>query len=61
MFYSYRYARAGGEMVDTLALGASAVRHGGSSPLPPTLLKKHLPNKCFFNIYIRLTFLWFYD
>ena len=23
-------------MVDTLALGASAARHGGSSPLPPT-------------------------
>ena len=28
--------RAGGEMADTLALGASAARHGGSSPLPPT-------------------------
>ena len=27
---------AGGEMADTLALGASAVRHGGSSPLPRT-------------------------
>ncbi len=27
---------AGGEMVDTLALGASAARHGGSSPLLPT-------------------------
>ena len=26
----------GGEMVDTLALGASAARHGGSSPLPRT-------------------------
>ena len=26
----------GGEMADTLALGASAVRHGGSSPLPCT-------------------------
>ena len=27
---------AGGETVDTLALGASAARHGGSSPLPRT-------------------------
>ena len=27
----------GGEMVDTLALGASAARRGGSSPLPSTL------------------------
>ena len=26
----------GGEMADTLALGASAARHGGSSPLPGT-------------------------
>ncbi len=26
----------GGEMADTLALGASAARHGGSSPLPCT-------------------------
>ncbi len=26
----------GGEMADTLALGASAARHGGSSPLPRT-------------------------
>lgn len=28
--------RAGGEMADTLPLGGSAARHGGSSPLPPT-------------------------
>lgn len=28
--------RPGGEMVDTLALGASVARHGGSSPLPGT-------------------------
>ena len=28
---------AGGGMVDTLALGASAERHGGSSPLPRTI------------------------
>ena len=27
---------AGGEMVDTSALGADAARHGGSSPLPRT-------------------------
>ena len=26
---------AGGEMADTLPLGGSAARHGGSSPLPP--------------------------
>ena len=30
---------AGGEMADTLALGASAARHGGSSPLPRTKKK----------------------
>ena len=30
---------AGGEMADTLALGASAARHGGSSPLPRTAEK----------------------
>jgi hypothetical protein len=28
---------AGGEMADTLALGASAARHGGSSPPLPTI------------------------
>ena len=27
-------------MADTLALGASAVRHGGSSPLPCTVIKR---------------------
>ena len=31
-------SRAGGEMVDALALGASGVTHGGSSPLPRTRL-----------------------
>ena len=31
--------RRGGEMADTLALGASAARHGGSSPLPGTFDK----------------------
>ena len=30
------FACTGGEMADTLALGASAARHGGSSPLPCT-------------------------
>lgn len=30
----------GGEMADTLALGASAARHGGSSPLPCTVRKR---------------------
>ncbi len=33
---------ASGETVDTLALGASAARHGGSSPLSPTKLKPNV-------------------
>ncbi len=32
--------RAGGEMADALALGASGVTHGGSSPLPRTGLQE---------------------
>ena len=32
----YYFSRASGGMVDTLALGASAARRGGSSPLLPT-------------------------
>ena len=31
-----KFVCAGGEMADTLALGTSAARHGGSSPLPRT-------------------------
>ena len=34
----YYFSRASGGMVDTLALGASAARRGGSSPLLPTKL-----------------------
>ena len=30
-------------MADTLALGASAARHGGSSPLPCTIIKSVKP------------------
>ncbi len=35
--------RAGGEMVDTLVLGTSAARLGGSSPLPRTIEKFSVP------------------
>jgi hypothetical protein len=36
-------------MVDTLALGASAARHGGSSPLPGTKEKEGLRTFFFFD------------
>lgn len=35
--YALSQTWAGGEMADALRLGRSAVRHGGSSPPPPTL------------------------
>jgi hypothetical protein len=36
MVHSFTHTCAGGETVDALALGASGVTHGGSSPLPRT-------------------------
>ena len=53
--YNYSLvARVSGGMVDTLVLGASAARHGGSSPLSRTNIKTRFCPGFYIGLYKRL-------